>query len=108
MITWDMWQFRNGIVHSAAGPNALAQHARLDCKTDEEFAEGTQTPFLSDCYFLWDYSPYQVQLLDLVTKQNWVASVQTTRRAFVQARQPARTTTLHCYFQRSSQRRRIA
>ena len=27
MITWDMWQFCNGIVHSAAGPDAIAQHA---------------------------------------------------------------------------------
>ena len=76
MITWDMWQFCNGIVHSAAGPNAFAQHARLDRKVEEEFDEGTNTLFPSDRHFLWNYSPYQVRLLDLVTKQNWVASVQ--------------------------------
>ena len=27
MITWDMWQFCNGIVHSAAGPDEIAQYA---------------------------------------------------------------------------------
>ena len=68
MITWDILQFRNGIVHSAVGPDAIAQHAQLDCKIDEEFAEGTNTLFPSDCYFLRDYSPYQVQFLNLVTK----------------------------------------
>ena len=102
MITWDMWQFQNGIVHSAAGPEAIAQHARLDREMEEEFDEGTATLFPSDRYFLRDYSPYQVRLLDLVTKQNWVASVQAARRAFVLAGQPARTTTLHRYFQQSS------
>ena len=60
MITWDMWQFCNGIVRSAAGPDAIAQHARFDRKIDEEFAEGTNTLFPSDRYFLWEYSPYQV------------------------------------------------
>ena len=57
MITWDMWQFCNGIVHSAAGPDAIAQHTRLDREMEEEFDEGTDTLFPSDRHFLWNYSP---------------------------------------------------
>ena len=92
------WQWSRGIC-GAAGPEAIAQHARLDREMEEEFDEGTATLFPSDRYFLRDYSPYQVRLLDLVTKQNWVASVQTALCAFVLAGQPARTNTLYCYFQ---------
>lgn len=104
MITWDMWQFQNGIVHSTAGPDAITHLVCLDCKIEYKFNEGTSTLFPSDHYFLQDYSPFHVWVLPLVTKQNWVASLQDVRCVFVMAGQSAVTNTLHCHFQQPNKR----
>jgi len=41
MICWDLWDFRNNVLHAPAGPLAVAWHYRLNQDIEEEFALGT-------------------------------------------------------------------
>ena len=41
MICWDLWDFRNNVLHAPAGPLAVARHYRLNQDIEEEFALGT-------------------------------------------------------------------
>ena len=98
MIVWDMWQFRNGVCHSSDGPEALAHHSRLNQEIDYQFMEGAGTLLKDDKHRIRNWTLTQVRNLDLVSKQNWVASIQAARKAFEQAGQQSGNGTLHAYF----------
>ena len=35
MITWDLWDFRNSVIHGPSGPIAQQEHHELDLQLDE-------------------------------------------------------------------------
>ena len=98
MIVWDMWQFCNGVCHSSDGPEALAHHSRLNQEIDYQFMEGAGTLLKDDKHRIRNWTLTQVRNLDLVSKQNWVASIQAARKAFEKAGQQSGNGTLHAYF----------
>lgn len=100
MIVWDMWQwqFYNGVCHSSNRPKALARHSRLNQEIEYQFMEGAGTLLKDDKHYLHNWTLTQVRNLDLVSKQNWVASIQAARKAFEKAGQQSGNSTLHAYF----------
>ena len=41
LVCWDLWFFRNNVLHAPSGPLAVAQHHRLNQNIENEFADGT-------------------------------------------------------------------
>ena len=93
-----MWRFRNGVAHGSDGPEILAHHSRLNREIGHQFLEGFATLLPVDRHRLRNSTPSQVRALNLVTKQNWVASLQAAWKAFSMAGQPTGHPTLHNFF----------
>ena len=102
MIIWDMWQFCNGVCHSNDGPEALAHHSRLNQEIEYQFREGVSGLLENNKHRIRKWTLPQVRNLDIVTKQNWVTSIQAARTAFEKAGQQSGNGTLHAYFQPAS------
>ena len=82
LITWDMRQFRNGVVHGGDSIATRALHVQLNRVIEEAFLDDTDNLRESDHYILRRTTPLTVQRYDLVSKQNRVASFLAARRAF--------------------------
>ena len=93
-----MWQFCNGVCHSSNGPKALAHHSCLNHKIEYQFLENAGTLIEDDQHRIRKWTHTQMQNFDLVSKQNWVASIKPARKGFTKAGQPSGNGTLHAYF----------
>ena len=98
LIIWDMWQFCNGVCHSSDGPKALAHHSRLNQEIKYQFLEDAAGLLENNKHRIRKWTLPQVRNLDLVSKQNWVASIKVARNAFEKAGQQSGNSTLHAYF----------
>ena len=68
LITWDMWQFRNGVVHRGDSIATRALHVHLDRIIEEVFLDDTENLRASNQYLLRQTTPLTVQRYDLVSK----------------------------------------
>ena len=50
MIRWDMWQFRNQVLHSPTGPTSIASHHSLNHQISKEKHRGTDGINQSNCH----------------------------------------------------------
>ena len=94
-----MWRFCNGVAHGSDRTEILAHHSCLNREIGYQFLEGFATLYLVDQHR--NYTPSQVRALNLVSKQNWVASIQAACKAFSMTGQPTGNPTLHRFFQRA-------
>ena len=98
-IAWDMWQFRNGYVHNGDGTIATAHHARLNREINEIFEESFDCLMQRDHHLLLDSSPVTARKYNLITKQNWVASVRAAQKAFHFLEQQNQAQNIEHYFE---------
>jgi hypothetical protein len=70
MIRWDLWGFRNGILHAPTGPLAVAKHTFLNSLIGEDFTRGTDG-IDKHYYYLFegDNTLDNLQAADIITKQ---------------------------------------
>ena len=50
MITWNLWDFCNGLVHSPSGPLVIQEHRTLNLRIDAQWDQGYDDLFESDKY----------------------------------------------------------
>ena len=80
MIRWDLWQYRNTILHSPTGPTAIASHQSLNNRISEEKSKGTDGIAKSNSYlFSAFYSITKLQSGDISSKTHWLEMVRLAR-----------------------------
>ena len=76
MIQWDLWQYRNNVLHSPTGPIAIASHHSLTYRISEELAKGTDIIAKSNTHlFSSFYSITKLQSWDIPSKILWLEMV---------------------------------
>ena len=81
LVSWDMWEHRNGILHGPGGPLQKAAHAQADRLIDAEFNAGITTLHPSDHMWLAS-GPTSVKTKRLNNKWQWLASVKQARERY--------------------------
>ena len=83
MIRWDLWEFRNGILHAPNGPLAIARHSYLNSLIGEDFRQGTDG-IHNNYYYLFsgDNTLEKLRSSDIISKEQWLESVLMARREY--------------------------
>ena len=83
MIRWDMWQFRNKVLHSPTGPTSIASHHYLNHRISEEHRRGTDGINQSN-YHLFStlYTITKLQSSSLDDKKLWLKAVTLARKEY--------------------------
>jgi hypothetical protein len=83
MIQWDLWEFRNGILHAPAGPLAVAKHTFLNSLIGEDFTRG-KDGIDKHYYYLFkgDNTLDNLQAADIITKQQWLQPLLSARQDY--------------------------
>ena len=71
LICWNLWDFRNNVLHAPAGPLAVAQHYRLNQDIEEEFALGTADIGRHDYPLIRKWTVARLHACDIVTKKQF-------------------------------------
>jgi hypothetical protein len=81
MIRWDLWEFRNGILHAPTGPLAVAKHTFLNSLIGEDFTRGTDG-IGKHYYYLFegDNTLDNLQAADIITKHQWLQTLLSARQ----------------------------
>ena len=79
LITWDMWQFRNSVIHGPSGPIAQQQHHELDLQIDEEWALGSADLQRSDKHLFTEKSLEELYGSSVIYKRHWLTDVTQAR-----------------------------
>ena len=83
MIRWDLWQYRNSILHSPTGPIAIASHHSLNHRISKEKAKGTDGIAKSNSHlFSAFYSTTKLQSGDTSSKTLWLEMVRLARAEY--------------------------
>ena len=82
LVSWDLWQYRNDRLHSAAWPRDLALHHSLNDQIDSEFALGSASLEESSRYLIDSRSQATLRGSSIDAKRNWLSSVTAARTAF--------------------------
>ena len=86
-IAWDRWNFCNGIAYGGDGLVQRLHHRRLNQIITSEFGEGPYG-LPSDLRWLLINKPLsEIKDYNLVTKTNWIKSVNAARKAYANAGQ---------------------
>lgn len=76
MIRWDLWQYRNTILHSLTGPIAITSHQSLNYRISKEKSKGTDSIAKSNTHLISAfYSITKHQSGDISYKNRWLEMV---------------------------------
>jgi hypothetical protein len=83
MIRWDLWEFRNGILHAPTGPLAVAKHSFLNSLIGEDFTRG-KDGIDKHYYYLFegDNTIEKLQAADITTKEQWLQTLLSARQDY--------------------------
>ena len=81
-ICWDLWQFRNKVLHAPAGTLAVAQHYRLNQDIEEQFALGTADLRRPDYPLIRLWTVASLHACDIITKKQWLESIRLAREEY--------------------------
>merc|ERR1712115_111441 len=79
LVSWDMWTYRNGLVHAPSGPLELQAHHTLNQQIDEQWTEGFAQLNKSDKHLFTDRSKEEIYNLNQNQKKQWLQDVQQAR-----------------------------
>ena len=83
IIRWDLWQYRNSILHSLTGPIAIASHHSLNHRISKEKSKETDGIAKSNSHlFSAFYSITKLQLGDVSSKILWLEMVRLVRAEY--------------------------
>ena len=85
-VAWDLWDHRNGILHSPLHPWRIEEYHRTDAEIREQFAKGTNDLKTTDHYRLESLD--QVLQYDHHTKIQWLGSIKAARSHFADSQIP--------------------
>ena len=81
LTVWDIWNFRNSLVHGLGGVNERARHKELNFQINQQFQIGFDNLLLSDYRNYRRYSLNQLLDSSRETKQNWIRNLNAARLA---------------------------
>ena len=83
MIQWDMWQFKNQVLHSLTGPTSIASHHSLNYQINEEKFTGTDSINKSN-YHLFSrlYTITKLHSSSTQDKKLWLKIVHLARKDY--------------------------
>jgi hypothetical protein len=83
MIRCDLWEFRNGILHTPTGPLAVAKHAFLNSLIGKDFTRGKDG---IDKYYYYlfegDNTLNNLQASNITTKEQWLQTLLSARQDY--------------------------
>ena len=83
MIRWDMWQFRNQVLHSLTGPTSITSHQSLNHRISEEKHRGTDGIDRSNYHlFSTQYTITKLQSSSIDDKKLWLKLVHLARKEY--------------------------
>ena len=83
MIRWDMWQFRNKVLHSPTGPTSIASHHSLNHQISKEHRRGTDGINRSNYHlFSTQYTITKLQSSSIDDKKLWLKLVTLARKEY--------------------------
>ena len=82
LVCWDLWKFRNKVLHAPSGPLLVAQNHRLNQDIENEFADGTADLRKQDHSLFKKWTVQKLQRSDVHTKQQWLESVRLAREQY--------------------------
>ena len=80
-ICWDMWDYRNELIHGKGGFYARAHNQSLDSNIRKEFWTGGRDLLLSDKYLFFKYNLPNLINYNMNQKQDWLRQVRKARAA---------------------------
>jgi hypothetical protein len=83
MIWWDLWEFRNGLLHALTGQLAIAKDTFLNSLFGEDFTRGTDG-INKHYYYLFkgDNTLGNLQAADIITKHQWLQTLLSARQDY--------------------------
>ena len=82
MTVWDLWQFRNSLVHGEDGPLWRENNEYYDNRIEQEFIIGDDDLLEEDKFLFSKYTLDHLSRSDVETKRHWVVRMDAARRAF--------------------------
>ena len=81
LTVWDIWDFRNSLVHGLGDINERARHKELNYQIKQQFQIGFDTLLLCDHRIYRQYSLNKLLDSSKETKQNWIRNLLAARLA---------------------------
>ena len=82
MTVWDIWNFRNSLIHGTGGVNQRATNKELNEEIRIQFNIGLQNLLEKDQYLKKDYTLSKLlHESSIDDKRSWIRAVQAARRA---------------------------
>ena len=72
MIVWDIWSFRNELVHASKGLEEQETHKTLNKKLIEEYNKGNRNSLLEDKFLIGDNGLDDLMTGTVHDKQAWL------------------------------------
>ena len=79
LISWDLWTYRNGLIHAPSGPLSLQEHHTLNLDIDAQFEEGFDQLYQSDQYLYRNLTREEIYNWDTGRKRQWLQDVANAR-----------------------------
>ena len=79
LISWDLWTYRNGLIHGPSGPLALQEHHTLNLDIDAQFEAGFEQLYESDQYLYRNRTQEEIHNWDIGRKRQWLQDVANAR-----------------------------
>ena len=84
-VVWDIWNFRNSLIHGMGGINDRARHKELNTQIKQQFEIGFNELLLSDHRNYRRHKLHTLLESSQETKQNWIRNLNAARLAFTTA-----------------------
>ena len=81
MIVWDLWSFRNKLVHGPKGIEESERHKELNSKIEEEYSKGSLTLIEKDKHLIDDNGLEDLTTGTVYDKQAWLERIEAARIA---------------------------
>ena len=78
LISWDLWKYRNGLIHAPTGPISLQEHHTLNLDIDAQFEEDFDELYESDKYLYRNLTQEEMYKWDAGRKRQWLQDVNNT------------------------------
>ena len=78
---WDIWNFRNALVHGKGGVFQRANNRELDSQIEQEFIIGFANILPKDKYLFQEYTVSKLKCETITVKRHWLHSLSAARNA---------------------------
>ena len=92
LICWDVWDFRNTLIHGKGGVVDCATNKELNFQIRQQFIRGKRNLLPKDKQLFRKYNKKTLLNKTIEEKRSWVKSMENAREAFYRLGSPPTTT----------------